>query len=469
MRVFRVSYRDKNGKTKKVSKWWIELRDHLQTVRRFPAFRDKAQSELLGRQIERLVNYKVAGEQPDPKLSRWLEQISDKLRDRFVKIGLIDATKAAAGKLLTDHIEDFKQSLLVRGSGLNHAQQAERKIRRIIEGCKFQTWTDISASKVERFLASLREKEHGINSITSNCYLQAMKQFCRWMIQDRRASESPIEYLRGLGTQTDRRHDRRALEIDEIRRLLETTRAAPKRFGLIGYERFVLYRIAIETGLRRNELKSLTVSSFDLKNCTVTVKAVDAKNRRESTLPIRKDTAAMLRDFLAGKMPNVKAFNKITRHTSEMFRADLADAGIPYVDDAGRYCDFHSLRHTTGSLLAASGVHPKVAQSIMRHSDINLTMSRYTHIFKGQESEAVAGLPDLSLPSREQQQAVRTGTDDLAENSHTMDGKPCTPVDANGQTNLNNGSKTPISTVSAEVESPENLLQYANPFRYCTA
>ena len=35
--------------------------------------------------------------------------------------------------------------------------------------------------------------------------------------------------------------------------------------------------------------------------------------------------------------------------------------------------DFHTLRHTQGSLLAASGIHPKVAQTLMRHSDINHT------------------------------------------------------------------------------------------------
>ena len=54
------------------------------------------------------------------------------------------------------------------------------------------------------------------------------------------------------------------------------------------------------------------------------------------------------------------------------------------------------MRHTAGSLLAASGVHPKVAQSLMRHSDINLTMSRYSHVLVGQEKDAVASLPDLS-------------------------------------------------------------------------
>lgn len=95
--------------------------------------------------------------------------------------------------------------------------------------------------------------------------------------------------------------------------------------------------------------------------------------------------------------------------TAEMLKADLVEAGIPYVDESGRYADFHALRHTTGSLLAAAGVHPKVIQSIMRHSDINLTMSRYTHIFRGQESEAVAKLPDLGLIG-EEEGSTATGT-----------------------------------------------------------
>ena len=132
----------------------------------------------------------------------------------------------------------------------------------------------------------------------------------------------------------------------------------------------------------------------------------------------------LLREFFKGKMPNLKAFGgtykQLTRRTSDMIRADLAATeikdgygktikeAIPYIDDAGCYADFHSLRHTNGSLLAASGVHPKVAQSIMRHSTIDLTMSRYTHTLRGQESEAVAKLPDLSLPGKQIQKATRT-------------------------------------------------------------
>lgn len=72
--------------------------------------------------------------------------------------------------------------------------------------------------------------------------------------------------------------------------------------------------------------------------------------------------------------------------------------------------DFNSLRHSTASLLAASGVHPKMAQDLMRHSDIRLTMKAYTHTLKGQEAKAVGKLPDLSEPSKPRK-AKRNGTD----------------------------------------------------------
>ena len=110
-----------------------------------------------------------------------------------------------------------------------------------------------------------------------------------------------------------------------------------------------------------------------------------------------------------------------------MLRADLEAAGVEYIDAAGRFADFHALRHSTGSLLAASGTHPKVMQAIMRHSDINLTMSTYTHTYRGQESEAVEGLPDFSLPSKQGQESLATGTDNRPVNAAQNGSEKLTP------------------------------------------
>ncbi len=325
-----------------------------------------------------------------------------------------------------------------------HVKQLNAQIALVFKGCKFVTWSDISASKVEHFILGLRQKK-GIGLQTANYYLKHTKQFCQWMVQDRRASESPLKHLQTLDASRDRRHDRRALEPDEIRRLLEATRKAPKRYCLTGNERALLYRIAMETGLRRNEIRSLTVSSFDFDAKTVTVENCDAKNRKTATLPLRRDMAAEIKSFVSLRMPHKKLFTKITNRTSEMIQEDLADAGISYCDENGRYADFHSLRHVTGSLLAAAGVHPKVAQIIMRHSDINLTMSRYTHIFRGQASKAVESLPDLSLPSNQSQQATGTNGKNLAQNLGLSSNKQCKPVNSNEQPTSDSTARVPIT------------------------
>ncbi|MDQ0582169.1 tyrosine-type recombinase/integrase [Streptomyces rishiriensis] len=52
-------------------------------------------------------------------------------------------------------------------------------------------------------------------------------------------------------------------------------------------------------------------------------------------------------------------------------------------------------RHTCGTLLAFLKVHPKVAQAILRHSQISMTMDVYTHVVGDGEREAVGMLAEL--------------------------------------------------------------------------
>jgi integrase len=53
-------------------------------------------------------------------------------------------------------------------------------------------------------------------------------------------------------------------------------------------------------------------------------------------------------------------------------------------------------RHTCGTLLAFLKVHPKVvAQAILRHSQISITMDVYTHVVGDSQREAVGMLAEL--------------------------------------------------------------------------
>lgn len=265
--IFRRKRRvTRNGRTFSASSrcWYVKYRDASGIERRIKGYPDKEATKHMAARLEK--------------------------ESALAAEGLTDRYKAHRARPLSQHLEDFRQSLLARGNTPKHVDMATARAQAIVTGCGFSTWRDISASRIQRYLADLRSGPHHLSAQTFNFYLQAVKQFCRWMVLDQRAPESPVAHLKGLNVKTDRRHDRRALEVDEVKRLLWATAKGQTRFCMTGPERAMLYRLAVESGLRANELRSLTVSSFDLKRCTVTVEAAYSKHRRQDILPLRPDT-----------------------------------------------------------------------------------------------------------------------------------------------------------------------------------
>ena len=114
------------------------------------------------------------------------------------------------------------------------------------------------------------------------------------------------------------------------------------------------------------------------------------------------------------------------KHAAEMLRIDLDAAGIAYRDEEGRVADFHALRHSYITLLSRSGVSPKVAQELARHSDIRLTMQTYTHAGLYDLAAAVESLPPIMPTDREGQRLVLAATG--------TDGAPGPCLDQNGET-----------------------------------
>ncbi len=421
MKIRRMTY-TKDGQRHQSEKFYAVFVDYSEALRRLPLFSDRKASEEAARKIDKLNQRRAAGDTLPPELTRFVESLPASIRDRLAEWGIIDPARVAAAKPLQEHVTDWEASLLAKGNTERHAELVASRARKIFDACGFVYWSDISASKLQSELAEMRKGERGIAAQTHNFYLQAAKQFCRWMVRDGRATESPLAHLQGLNVKTDRRRDRRPLSAEEIRRLLAAASSVGVRHGMSGPERALLYRLAVETGLRAGEIRSLTRASFDLDSSTptVTIEAAYAKNRRRDTLPLRSDTAALLRQHLSDKLPSAPAFKVPSRRqVASMIRADLADARkawleeavtpqeraereasafLAYRDDAGRVADFHALRHTFISNLAAGGVHPKTAQALARHSTITLTMDRYSHVYRGELASALDVLPDLSAP-----------------------------------------------------------------------
>jgi len=390
--------------------WTCRGRDHLGVERTIAAFRDKTLSRELADNIRKLVECRAQGAPLPVGLASWVQGLPPKTRDRLADFGLL----SASSRCIVDHIQAYEAHLQARGNTGKHVRTTVGRIRRVVEAMSIRHWHEMQPGSVVTTIAELRVRKRPLSALVQNYHLRDLKGFARWCVKDGRLDASPIEHLRPLDAakvRAGRCHERRALTIEEGRRLLEVTAVASEHHGMTGHDRALLYRLALETGLRSSELRSLERGSFDLDSdqLSVTVRSGYTKNRQEATLPLRPETAQMLRPHLATRLPSAPVFSMPdARDVAAMLREDLAAAEIADRDELNRVVDFHALRHTTGTWLAASGVHPKLAQRILRHSTITLTMDRYSHAYRVDEVKAVNMLPDLD--ARDGEAARATGT-----------------------------------------------------------
>jgi integrase len=408
--LYRRVTKDSDGKAKRAAVWTVEFRTAAGRLCRLAAFKDRRASAELGETVEALLACRATGSRPDADLSRRVERLPFRVLDRLREWGVLDPRYSAAVKPLSEHVGDWERSLTASGRTEKHVSGSAGAVRELLESLGWCFWSDLDAGEAENALAKLRTegrelrngKRRRLSARRSNAMLGALRQFARWMVREGRAAENPLERLRPLNVETDRRHVRRAFRIEELRRLIAAAEGGPEVRGMLGPERGLLYRLAAETGLRAGELRALTRGSFDLDGLTVTVEAATAKNRRRDVLPVRAETAVLLGRHLAMRAPAAPAFPlPKPHHTAEMIRADMDAAGIARVDEAGRVLDFHSLRSSCATMLADAGVPLTTAQAILRHSDPRLTAKVYTTRFRDTEAAAVARLPDFGATASE--------------------------------------------------------------------
>ncbi len=80
-------------------------------------------------------------------------------------------------------------------------------------------------------------------------------------------------------------------------------------------------------------------------------------------------------------------------HVVEEFKKLLNRAGLPDIR-------FHDLRHSAATLLLSLGVHPKVVQELLGHTQISMTMDIYSHVLPGMQQDVMSKL-DAALTKQE--------------------------------------------------------------------
>ncbi|CAN5646149.1 hypothetical protein BH24CHL1_BH24CHL1_15430 [soil metagenome] len=62
------------------------------------------------------------------------------------------------------------------------------------------------------------------------------------------------------------------------------------------------------------------------------------------------------------------------------FQLLIKAAGVPRIR-------FHDCWHTAATLMLENGAHPKIVQERLGHSDISMTLNRYSHVMLGMQRD----------------------------------------------------------------------------------
>jgi integrase len=213
---------------------------------------------------------------------------------RKAETGLVSHFEPHHKRPLAEHLDDFERALTANGASSAHVAQTVARAKKIIRGCEFVFINDLSASRVQTYLAELQADDaalpmlpldspafttreiasmlgaklstvrailkryslsnqgegmgkkrrypravaetvrerlpRGCGTQTAAHYLGAIKQFVRWLVRDRRTPESPLCHLSIANAQSDLRRDRRPLSETDLRALIEAARTSTRDF-----------------------------------------------------------------------------------------------------------------------------------------------------------------------------------------------------------------------------------------------
>ncbi len=371
----------------KLSKWYGQGVPGYPPKKRIPLATDKASAQ---RMLDEMVRRAERGHAGLPDRDAGRLPLADHLTAFESDLSLGLATKV--GKKRT--APDPKQVQLV-----------VQRVRDLLAGCKFAYPTDLNTdapAKLARYLqgrVKLKRKDGGFSAQTADFYLAAARRFARWISHKATIAADLFDGLPGFDPSRERTHAKRDVPPEELARVLDAARESTQVVrSLTGPDRYHLYLVAFGTGFRASELAALQPEHFhiDADPPAVTLPAKVAKNKKSMRFPLAPGVAAALRGYLPGKPAGAAVWpGGWHKHAAKMLRVDLAAANVPYIvqgPNGAEYADFHALRHTFCSAMAAAGTGAKELQTLARHSDPRLTFNLYTHARTGELAKSIGRL-----------------------------------------------------------------------------
>ncbi len=207
------------------------------------------------------------------------------------------------------------------------------------------------------------------------------------------------------------------LDVEQANKLLAAAR---------GHRLEALFILALTTGMRRGELLGLKWQDINFAAGTLQIRRILTRSPDKGFVEAEPKTQKSRRSMVVAAF----ALEALRKHRTHQLETKLK-AGASWQEHDYVFCTsvgthlnpskdvldelkkllnqaglpdirFHDLRHSAATLLLSEGVHPKVVQEMLGHSNISMTMDVYSHVLPSMQQEAVGRLNNI-LGSRKEE------------------------------------------------------------------
>lgn len=346
-------------------------------------------------------------------------KLLDLMRKRTDSLLASEADQQTVREFLERWLEDVA-AMTLRPSSLRTYRNVVRHIVSVIGDVELR---ELTPQHLQRLYRIKRDEGLARTATMIHAVLhKALSHAVRWGILSKNVADM-------VDRPKPPQKEQRALDVSEVQRFFEAARKD---------RLYALYVLAATCGLRIGEALGLKWEdvNFDQRTLTVQRQLQWLKGQPQLVAPKSEKSkrTIVLPQVALGALREHRV-----RQAEERLRAGAAwqDHGLIFTTSIGTPLSpanvrnrsfyrilkeaglprirFHDLRHTTATLLLARGVHPRLVQELLGHSQISLTLDTYTHVMAPMLRQVADEMDALLGP---QAAAQRPGSD------HT--GKPLT-------------------------------------------
>ena len=331
------------------------------------------------------------------------EKLQVALQEKQQGVVLEGTARQTLGQFLADWLENSQKQNVRARTYERYEEIVRLHIDPVLGRHRLQK---LSAQHVQAFYT--KKLNEGLSASTvgvfHNVLHKALDMATRWGLVPRNVCDlvSP-PHAEGFEIQP--------LTVEQAHKLLTVAR---------GHRLEALFTLALATGMRRGELLALKWQDINFAVGTLQIRRiltrVPSKMPGKGYVETEPKTQKSRRSIVIAPF----AVEALKQHRSRQLAAKLK-AGEFWKDHDYVFCTsigtnlnpskdvldqlkvllkkaglhdirFHDLRHSAATLLLTEGVHPKVVQELLGHSNISMTMDVYSHVLPSMQQDAISRL-----------------------------------------------------------------------------